>query len=321
MEAGRGGDRDRRRGTAGAMTAMFLVGTLTAVSPLLHAYPLYGGQALRYAVGALVLFAVMRARRIPHVRPTRRELVYVALLAVAGLAAFNVFVIEATRYADPSTVGTIIATVPVVLALVGPLLEGRRPTPHIVVAAAVVAGGAAVATGLGGGTLRGLLLALGALACEVAFSLLAVPVLPRLGAVRVSAYATAAAVPLLLVAGVLSDGRAALRAPSAGEAAALAYLALVVTAFAFFCWYDALPRLGAERAGLFSGFLPIGAVVAGVVLGTGHPGVADLLGVALVIGGLLLGLRPRRPAPPRPASRPGSPAVSVDPRARSGGAG
>ncbi|WP_405141545.1 DMT family transporter [Sphaerisporangium sp. NBC_01403] len=288
------GRRDRRRAAAGAATAMFCVGTLTAVSPALHDYPVYGGQALRYAAGALPLFLVMRARRLPHLRLNAREITLIVLLAAVGLAAFNIFVIESTRYADPATVGTIVATVPIILALAGPLMDRRRPTPHIVVAAAVVAAGAAVATGLGHATLLGVLLALGALACEVGFSLLAVPLLPRLGAIRVSAYATAAAVPLLAVAGLASDGRAAIRPPTLGEAAAMGYLALVVTAFAFFCWYDALPRLGPERAGLFSGFLPIGAIVSSVLLGTGHPGVPDLLGAALVIGGLLLGLRPRR---------------------------
>jgi drug/metabolite transporter (DMT)-like permease len=291
---------------------MFCVGTLTAVSPALHDYPIYGGQALRYAAGALVLHAVMRARRLPRLRLDGRELALIALLAVVGLAVFNIFIIESTRYADPATVSTIVATVPIVLALVGPLMERRRPTPHIVVAAAVVAGGAAVATGLGGGTPLGLLLALGALACEVGFSLLAVPLLPRLGAVRVSAYATTAAVPLLLVTGLAVDGRAVLRTPAPAEVAALAYLALVVTAFAFFCWYDALPRLGPERAGLFSGFLPIGAIVTSVILGTGHPSLSELVGAAIVIGGLLLGLRPRPATPigepvsllPGPASRP-----------------
>lgn len=38
------------------------------------------------------------------------------------------------------------------------------------------------------------------------FSLLAIPLLPRLGAVRVSAYSAAAAVPMLLAAGLVVDG-------------------------------------------------------------------------------------------------------------------
>ncbi|MET8157483.1 DMT family transporter [Sphaerisporangium sp. NPDC005289] len=310
--AGRWG---RARGAAGAATAMFCVGTLTAVSPALHHYPVYGGQALRYALGGLVLLAVMRARGLPHLRLTGREMGLITLLAVVGLAVFNVLVIESTRHADPATVGTVVATVPVVLALAGPLMERRRPTPHLVAAAAIVAGGAGVATGLGGGTPLGVVLALGVLACEVGFSLLAVPLLARLGAVRVSAYATIAAVPLLLVAGVVVDGRAALRVPTAGEATALVYLAVVVTAFAFFCWYDALPRLGAERAGLFSGFLPVGAIVGTVVLGTGRPNGAEIAGAALVVAGLVFGLRPRRRRPEAaPPPEPGGDGVVLSGR-------
>ncbi|MDH2429818.1 DMT family transporter [Sphaerisporangium sp. TRM90804] len=285
---------DRRRGAVEAATAMFCMGSLPAVSLVLHQYPVYGGQAVRYAVAALLLAAFMRLRGLPHLRLARRELVLILLLAATGLAAFNVFVIESTRHAHPTTVGTIVATVPIVLAVLAPLLAGRRPTPHVVVAATVVAAGAGVVTGFGRASPLGVLLAGGALACEVLFSLLAVPLLPRLGAIRVSAYTTAAAVPILLVTGLATQGAGALRVPDAAEAVALGYQALVVTAFAFFCWYDALPRLGPERAGLFSGFLPVGTIVSGLLLGSGRPGAHDLLGVALVVVGLLLGLRPAR---------------------------
>jgi drug/metabolite transporter (DMT)-like permease len=305
------------RGMAGAATAMFCVGTLTAVSPVLHAYPVYGGQALRYAAGALLLFALIRLYRMPRVRLTRRDVLLVLLLAATGLAAFNVFIVKSTRYADPETVGTIVATVPIVLALVAPRLEGRRPSLRVVAAALVVAGGTGLTVGLGGATPLGVLLALGALAGEVGFSLLAVPLLPKLGALRVSAYSAAAAVPLLLVAGVVADRAAVVRPPSVTEAVALGYLAVVITTFAFCCWYDALPRLGAERAGLFSGFLPLGAIVGALVLRTGNITVWDIAGILMVIAGLLYGLgAPVRFAPP-PPSIPTDPSGGAVPR-RSG---
>ncbi|GAA1518558.1 DMT family transporter [Sphaerisporangium rubeum] len=292
------------RGALGAGTAMFLMGTLPSVSLVLHEYPVYGGQAMRYAGAAVLLLAFMRARGLAHLRLDARELGLLAALAATGLAAFNVFVIESTRHATPATAGTVVATVPVVLALLGPLLARRRPSPRIVVAAVLVAAGAAVVSGLGGGSLLGVLLAAGALACEVGFSLLAVPLLPRLGAIRVSAYTTAMAVPILLVAGLVADGPGVLRVPGTAETFALVYQAVVVTAFAFFCWYDALPRLGPERAGLFSGFLPVGTILCGVVLGLGGPTAADVAGTALVVAGLTAGLTRRRRPPPERAAGP-----------------
>ena len=134
-------------------------------------------------------------------------------------------------------------------------------------------------------------LTLVALACEVCFSMLALPLLPRLGAVRVAAYACVLAVPLLTAIGLAVDGGGLLRAPTAAEALGLGYLSIVITVVAFLLWYTGLPRLGPQRAGLFAGLIPVGALVTTVVLGLGVPGPADLGGAALVIAGILLGLR------------------------------
>jgi drug/metabolite transporter (DMT)-like permease len=198
-------------------------------------------------------------------------------------------------------VGTVVAAVPIILALVGPLLERRKPAPRVLLASVIVVVGVAVTGGFGGGSPLGLLLAFGALACEAGFSLLALPVLGRLGAIRVSAYSAALAVPQLIVVGLVVDGPDLVRAPTAAEALALGYLAVVITVFAFLCWYTSLPRLGADKAGLFSGFLPVGAVLSTVVLGTGHPRLADLVGACVVMGGLAIGLRPARSRHPEPA--------------------
>jgi drug/metabolite transporter (DMT)-like permease len=349
---------------------MFLVGTLASVSALIADYPVYGGQAVRYAVAAAILLVVARvlgpapgragtpdrtsgraqtsgrteasrrtgasgrtgasrrarasgpaeasspagssgqaeaggpaeaSRRARasgrteasgrtgargRVRLGRRELALLGALSATGLVIFNVAVIESARAAGPTLAGTVLGTVPLALALAG----GGRPSPRLVFAATVVVAGATLATGLGSGNAAGLAWALVALACEVCFSLLALPLLPRLGAVRVSAYASALAVPLLVAIGLAADGGGFLRVPTAAEALGLGYLSLVITTIAFLLWYTGLPRLGPQRAGLFAGLIPVGAIVTTVVLGLGTPGPADLAGAALVIAGIVMGL-------------------------------
>jgi drug/metabolite transporter (DMT)-like permease len=288
------------RGSFGAATAMFLLGTLAAVSAVINRYPLYGGQALRYALAAVILFAVPAAKRLRLlVRLTVREMLLLLALTSTGLVLFNICVIQATRHASPTLVGTIVGAVPVVLAIAGPLLARSRPSGRVIVAASVVVAGASVTSGVGSANLAGLLLAIGALACEACFSLLAIPLLPRLGPLRLSAYTQAVAVPLLLVVGVAADGAQVLRLPTAAEATGLAYLGSVVSAGAFLLWYGALPRLGAARAGLFAGVVPVGAIVTAVMFGLGTPTATELGGTALVIAGLLLGLTPADLAPRR----------------------
>jgi drug/metabolite transporter (DMT)-like permease len=296
----------------GAAAAMLLVGTSAAVSATIADYPVLTGQALRFAIGAAILLAVVHRQRAPRARLTGRDVLLLIALAATGLAGFNLFLVEATRHAGPAMIGAVVGAVPVAMAIASPLLERRRPGRRTVVAALVVALGAAVAAGLGGGGLAGLLPALGALACEVLFSLLAVPLLPKLGATRVAAYPAALAVPMLLVAGLALDGVDALRLPTPAEALSYGYLGVVVTAVAFLLWYSALRRLGPDRAGLFAGLVPVGSLVTTAVLGLAPVGGADIAGALLVSAGIAIGMR--RPSKRTVGAVPehGRPARSCD---------
>ncbi|GAA3577765.1 DMT family transporter [Nonomuraea rosea] len=272
---------------------MFLVGTLAGVSGLIGGYPIYGGQAVRYLVAAVILLVITRVLGLRFVRPNLREALCLGGLTLLGLVAFNVCVIESTNAAGPALVGTVLGTVPLALAL-----AGGRPAPRLLIGACVVVAGATLATGLGSGDLTSLLWALGALVGEVSFSVLAIPLLPRLGPIRVSAYSTTLAVPMLAAIGFADEGTGMLRVPTVPEALGFAYLAVVVTVVAFFLWYSSLPKLGPGRAGLFAGLIPVAAIVTGLVLGVATPSAYDLLGAGLVIAGILVGLTAERsPAP------------------------
>jgi drug/metabolite transporter (DMT)-like permease len=278
-------------GSAGAAGAMVLVGSSVAAASALVDYPIAGGQAFRYGLGATLLFALARGR-LPGI--TRSQAVRLVALAASGLAGFNAFLIAAVREADAASVGVIVGCVPVALALAGPILEGRPLSPRVVSAAVVVAAGAAAVQWNGGRiSLLGLALSLGALACEAAFSLLAVPLLRSLGPLAVSTYACLFAAPMLLVSGLLLDGAAALPLPSAEEAAALGYLAAMVTAVGFVLWYSGVERLGVERAGLFAGILPVSALLSAAALGVSAITPLRLVGALVVGAGMTAGMKAR----------------------------
>jgi drug/metabolite transporter (DMT)-like permease len=280
---------------AGAALGMAIVGSSFAVLDTLRAYPQSGGQAVRYLVGAVLLFA-LAGRRLP--RLTARQAGRLALLAASGLAAFNLLVMAAEASMDPGSVGVIVATVPVLLALAGPLQDGRRPQRRVIAAAALVAAGAAVVQGLGGEfTLAGMAAAIGALLCEAAFSLLAAPLLRPVGPVAVSAWAAVLAVPMLLALGLVIDGPdGLLRVPTATEALGLAWLAVGVTAIAFLLWYSAVRALGVERTGLLTGVLPVSALVVAALLGRADLTAGRLAGATLVGAGIAAGLLARGPS-------------------------
>ena len=98
---------------------------------------------------------------------------------------------------------------------------------------------------------------------------------------------------MLAVLGVTLEGPSAALELTGGQWAAAGYLALMVTAVAFVLWYSTVRSVGAGRAGLLTGIAPLAAAVAGAVSGTGVPGPSVWLGIAVVIAGLVAGLRTR----------------------------
>jgi hypothetical protein len=139
-----------------------------------------------------------------------------------------------------------------------------------------------------------------ALAAVAASSLLAAPLLPRLGGLTVTMYGCGLAAGQLFTAAALvrlAGGPPVLRPPTGTELAALVYLAVAVTAVVFLAWFAAVQRLGVERAGLFNGLIPVASLVAVAVSGTGTVTGVRLAGALGVLAGLVLGLGSDRAAP------------------------
>jgi drug/metabolite transporter (DMT)-like permease len=280
-----------------------------AASSLLDGYPVLGGQGVRYLAAGLVLAAWARLRHQPLPRPAGREWAWLAALAVVGLAGCSVLLIEATRVADPASVGVIIGAAPLVIIIIAAAIgAGARPSRRVLLAAAVVTVGSTAAQ-LGGGTgptwsAAGLLWSAGALAGVVGSTLLAAPVLPRLGALAVTVYACGLAGLLLAAAAVArsAGGPPVLVAPTVTQLAALAYLTVAVTAVVFIAWFGAMARLGVDRTGLFNGLIPVTSLAAVVLTGTGTITPLRSLGALAVLTGVILGLG-RTPQSPAGASR------------------
>ncbi|MEU8228136.1 DMT family transporter [Actinoplanes sp. NPDC048967] len=276
---------------AAGSAAMSCVGGSVAVSAEIADAPLFTIQALRYALACLLLLGFAASSRRRPVRPRGTEWLWLAGIAATGLVIFNVALVQGARHAEPAVLGVAVACVPVLLAAIGPLLEGRGPAPAVLAGAVVVTVGAGLVQGMGRTDGTGLLWAVVAFACEAAFTLLAVPVLGRHGPVGVSVHATWLAAVMLAVLGVLHEGPAAALRLTASDLAAGAYLAVAVTAVAFVLWYACVSRLGAGRAGLLTGIAPIAAALAGMALGGPAPRPLVWAGIAVVALGLAIGLR------------------------------
>ncbi len=280
-------------GALAAATAMFAVGTGVTVSAELVEYPVFAAQAVRYLVAAGILAGAMALARRPLPVPRGIDWLWLTGVAVTGLVLFNVAVIRSVEYAEPAAVAILIAAVPLVLLLVESIRLRQRPSPGLLAGVVLVVVGAALVQGGGRTTIEGLGWAFVALLCEAAFTLLAVPVLGRLGPVGVSIHTCWIAALVLAALALGIDGPGALPPMHAGAIVALAYLAIVQTAIAFSLWYGAVDILGAAVAGLFVGLMPVAAAVSGVIPGLTTVTPAVIGGSILVGVGIAVGLSAR----------------------------
>src|SRR5487761_1149319 len=213
----------RVRSLAMGVIAMSLVGSSVGISRTLVHAPLFAAQAIRYAAAVVVLVTAARFARAPVVRPRGREWLWLAGIAATGLVLFNVAIVRGVAHAEPAVIAVAVACVPVLLGIIGPLLERQAPRCKIVLAALVVTAGSVLVVGTGRTDAAGV-----ALACEAAFTLLAVPVLPRHGAWGVSVHSVWMGATMLVVLGIVTEGPAAVTRLTAADWAAMGYLAVMV---------------------------------------------------------------------------------------------
>ncbi|AOS61658.1 DMT(drug/metabolite transporter) superfamily permease [Actinoalloteichus hymeniacidonis] len=279
-----------------------LVGASVPVTGLLDDYPLFAAQSVRYLIGAAGLFGwlVLRGQRLPKLVP--RDLLALGAVATLGMVGFSICVLLAQRHADPGFVTAMVGSAPLVLGILAPLLAGRRPGRWVIGGATLVLVGVVVLSGGGSWQGPGLLLACLAMFGEVSFTLFAVGPIRRLGAIGASAYACLIAAIGAGVVSAVAEGPPAWRLPDATETVALIVLGLLVTSVAFVWWFHCVSRIGADRAAVLIGAMPVAGLVASVCLSAQQLTSAALLGAALVAAGCAVGLR--RVGPSRPAHRP-----------------
>lgn len=267
-------------------TATALVGSSVPVTGLLAGYPVLSGQAIRYAIGAIALYAWLRhsGRQLPGIGV--RDLLGLVGMVGPGMLGFNAAILTAQRYAEPGFVAAMIGISPLALALVG----GRR-RPAIVIGAAVVTAGVVVLSGGGSWHGPGLLLSALPPIGEVLFTVSGAGVVRRLGVLETCVLACAMAAVSGAVLGTVQYGSLAWPAPTGVEIVALLVLGVLVTAVAFGAWYSCVSALGAGRAGVLVGLMPVAGFVTSVSLGAQPVTLTGVCGTLLVGAGCATALR------------------------------
>lgn len=269
--------------------------TLPADSPL-------WGSALRALPAALVLLLV--ARRLPRGAWWWRS----AVLGTLTVGGFFLLVYLAAQMLPSSVAASIMAASPLVLAGFAWLLASERPTARVLAGAVVGILGVLLVVAAGAGAVSGWGIA--ASASAMAMSSFGFVLAKRWSddtpVVATTAWQMLFGGVLLTVVAAVAEG-----APPTLDAkgvAGAAFVSLIGTALAFVVWYDGLRRLSAGTVGVIGLLNPVTGVLLGALVAGEHLTPWQLLGIALVLGGIVVGqqrsgAKARRAAAERERSR------------------
>jgi len=242
----------------------------------------------RLLCGAITLSLFPAARRPVD----RAELPAIAVLGVTWMAVPLILFPVAQQWINSSLAGMLNGAVPLFTAGFAIVFLGRLPGGRLAWGLFVGFVGVLAVALPGGGedesTAVGIILVLAATALYGLSSNLAVPLQQRNGALPILLRAQLVALVVVAPYGLVSVPGSSWSWSSAGAIMALGALG---TAFAFVAMATLLGRVGATRASITIYFIPLVAVVLGVVLRDETVSRVSLGGVVLVLAGAALASR------------------------------
>ena len=274
-----------------AVAAVWGINFVAIDAGLRHFPPLLF-SALRFGLAAFPAILLAGRPRVPW-----RWIAAVAL--ILGVTKFSLLFAGMAAGMPAGLSSLVLQSQAIFTILFATLFLRERPRPAQIAGLTVAVAGVAVVATRMGANLSAFLLVVGA-AAAWGVSNVATRKADPPDALRFMIWVSALATGPLLLLSLLVDGPAAdlaaLRAIDTEAVLALLYIALVSTLAGFAGWGLLLRRYGAATVAPFSMLVPFfGVASAAVVLGEPVHRV-DVIGGALVVGGVLLGLVRARPA-------------------------
>ncbi|MBC7951242.1 MAG: DMT family transporter [Rhodospirillaceae bacterium] len=275
-----------------ALSAVLWGANFNLSKPVLtELHPLVAGAA-RFLIAALVMLMVMAARREPV--PLIRHAKAYGVLGLVGIGGFNLLFFLGMQETSAVNGALIMATNPLLTALLAAVILGERPNPRHMAALPVALAGVAVVL-LGGGASvalsRGDALMLGANLCWAFYNVLGRRLMPAGSGLANTTGTMVMGALALTAAAVLTNAPVSL--PGVHAATTLIAMALGGSVLAYLFYNAGLARLGAGRTALFLNLVPVTTMIIAALTGT-PPSPLQLAGGLVTIGAVTVAMLPAR---------------------------
>ena len=280
-------------------SAFFWGANFVLAAPILADLPPLWAAAMRFVLGAALMFMLAGIRREKLLGLLKRHAGVYLLLGTVGITGFNLFFFYALRSTSANSAALIMATNPLLTALLAVAFLGERLTTRHLVALPVALIGVAVVISQGNmnkleslNFARGDLLMLAANLCWAMYNVLVRRFMPHQGSpIANTSWVMAAGAILLLSVALGSDTHVS--ALDGKASIAMAVMVIGGTVLAYLFWGIGIARLGAARTAIFVNLVPVFAMLVGAFLGV-LPTTAQIAGGLIVLSGVTISMFPSR---------------------------
>ena len=276
--------------------AMAMGGAVVVAGKFLtHAFPVFLAAGLRLimAVPVLVALVLMREGRLPRLKAPEALALFVC--SFGGIFMFTVFLLFGLRYTTAAESGIITSTVPVFTALISVFYLKEKPSLWGVVAVALTmvgvlvlnAPGAAASGARGPNPWLGNALIFGCVVGEALFTISAKLVTSRISPLATAAYVNIFALVTFLPFAVYQALSFDFSSPAWPNWTALVFMGLGISVLQFMIWFSGVSKVSGSVAAVFTGVMPVSAVLLSYLVGGEHFVWTHLVGMACVVGSIL----------------------------------
>lgn len=293
-----------RHGPARADLAMLLVvliwgGNLPVIKAALSEIPTLGFAAIRFTIASLTFVLLLRAREGSVLPPagTGWAMLWLGLL---GNTAYQLLFMTGLFHTSVANTALILASTPVLVVVLGAASGIEALTGAVTAGVALAVAGVALVLGQDGAritsrTLAGDLPVLGAAACWAAYTVGVRRYAPAMSPLRLTTLTMLTGTPVLVLAGLPDIVRTDWAAVSPAAWGGVAYSAFLALLVAYTLWNTSVAEVGPSRTAVYNCLIPVVALTLGWLALGERPGMFQLAGAALILGGVLVARNaPRR---------------------------
>ncbi len=266
--------------------------------PILHDIPPVWAACLRFGIGTLIMLGYawwQKENLLPAIR--EHALIYF-LVGAIGIGGFNLLFFSAMTSTSPTNAALIMATNPLLTALMAAAWPGERPAriwlvsiPVALIGVSIVLTGGHPASILQQHLSRGDFLMLVANLAWAGYNILTRQLVPaRSNLINTTLLMGSGAIVLLAAA--MHQGLPQ-QFPGLHAMLALAIMASGGTVVAYLLWNHAIQNLGASRTALFMNLIPVFAMLTATFTGS-WPNTAQISGGLLVLAGVSISMSAAR---------------------------